>query len=98
MTVHRLAAASALGATLLWAAGCAETPSAASQNPTTGADQMVAKVGDRTITLKDVDEKWEQFDSGERARINQLLYQNRRTMLEQLVGDLLIERAAKAAN
>jgi protein-disulfide isomerase len=30
--------------------------------------------------------------------VTQLLYQNRRNMLEQLVGDILIENAAKAAN
>jgi hypothetical protein len=85
-------------AATLSVAGCAETPRAEEQvqvgsNP----DQVVAAVGDRTITLKDVDEKWEQFDSAERARVSQLLYQNRRTMLDQLVGDILIEQAAKSA-
>ena len=60
-------------------------------------DQVVAEVGGRKITLKDVDAKWEEFDAAERARVTQLLYQNRRNMLEQLVGDILIENAAKAA-
>ena len=49
------------------------------------------------ITLKDVDAKWEAFDAAERARVVQAMYQNRRNMLEQLVGDRLIENAAKAA-
>ena len=47
------------------------------------------------ITLKELDAKWEEFDAAERARVTQLLYQNRRNMLEQLVGDILIENAAK---
>ena len=49
------------------------------------------------ITLKELDEKWQSLDPGERARITQLLYQNRRNVLDQFMGDLLIEDAAKAA-
>ena len=59
---------------------------------------MVAEVGGRKVTLKELDAKWEEFDAAERARVTQLLYQNRRNMLEQLVGDILIEDAAKKAN
>jgi protein-disulfide isomerase len=61
-------------------------------------DAVVADVGGRKITLKEVDERWQQLDPGERARVTQTLYQHRRNVLEQLVGDLLIEEAAKAAN
>jgi hypothetical protein len=82
--------------------GCADSPSAAgaSQAPAPAPeqpDQVVAEVGGRRITLKDVDAKWEAFDAAERARVTQLLYQNRRTILDQLVGDALLEDAAKAA-
>jgi protein-disulfide isomerase len=78
---------------------CAEEPTASAQaapspsNP----DQVVAEVAGKAITLKDVDAKWEEFDAAERARIVQALYQNRRNMLDQLVGDELIANAAKAA-
>ncbi|MGH9384558.1 MAG: SurA N-terminal domain-containing protein [Vicinamibacterales bacterium] len=99
MTLDRsVAPAVLLAAALFAAAACAETPSAEGQYPSANPDQVVADVGGRTITLKDVDQKWEQFDSAERARVSQLLYQNRRTMLDQLVGDILIEQAAKTAN
>ena len=79
---------------------CAGDPSAATQLPAPPADpnQVVAEVGGRKVTLQELDAKWEEFDSAERARVTQLLYQNRRNMLEQLVGDILIENAAKAAN
>ena len=60
-------------------------------------DQVVAEVGGKAITLKDVDAKWEEFDAAERARIVQATYQNRRNMLDLIVGDRLIESAAKAA-
>ena len=93
------ALAYALGLAAALAAGCSGTPSAAGQStaPAAGQDQVVAEVGGRKITLKDVDDKWEQFDAAERTRVTQLLYQNRRNMLDQLVGDALIEQAAKAA-
>lgn len=88
---------------LLLAAGlssaCAEEPTASAQSPSAAAnpDQVVAEVAGKPITLQDVDAKWEAFDAAERARIVQAMYQNRRNMLDQMVGDILIENAAKAA-
>jgi hypothetical protein len=86
------------GAGLLGA--CASDPSAASQAqpPVQSApDTVVAEIGGRKVTLQELDAKWEEFDAAERARVTQMLYQNRRNMLDQLVGDILIENAAKAA-
>jgi protein-disulfide isomerase len=81
------------------ASGCAEESASAqaTAGPAANPDQVVAEVGGRPITLKDVDAKWEAFDAAERARVVQAMYQSRRNMLEQLVGDMLIEDAAKAA-
>ena len=84
-------------------AACGDTPTAAqsapSQTPASPAgDPVVAEVAGRTITLSEVDAKWQEFDAAERARVTQLLYQNRRNMLDLLVGDALIAEAAKAAN
>jgi hypothetical protein len=84
---------------------CGDAPSAASQPappPSSGQaasppGEVVAEVGGRKITLAEVDQKWQEFDAGEKARITQMLYQNRRNMLEQVIGDALIEQAAKAA-
>jgi len=84
----------------LLASGCSEEPTAAAQQSQPMAvdpDQVVAEVAGKPITLKEVDAKWEEFDAAERARIIQSMYQNRRNMLEQIVGDRLIENAAKAA-
>ena len=88
------------------AIGCGNSPSAA-QSPSPppappaaagAADPVVAEVGGRKITLAEVDAKWQEFDAAERARLTQLLYQNRRNMLDLVVGDALIADAAKAAN
>lgn len=70
----------------------AEQASAPSQ------DAVVAEVGGRKITLKEVDERWQTLDPAERARVTQLMYQHRRNVLEQIVGDMLIEEAAKSAS
>ena len=84
----------------LWVGACGDAPSAAEQAPApaaTNPDQVVAEINGRKVTLKEVDDKWEEFDAAERAKVTQLLYQNRRNMLGQLMGDILIEEAAKAA-
>jgi len=88
-----------LGAAMAFSAACAEEPTAAAQAPSapTNPDQVVAEVAGKPITLKDVDAKWEEFDAAERARIIQATYQNRRNMIDVLVGDQLIANAAKAA-
>ncbi|HUE88657.1 MAG TPA: thioredoxin domain-containing protein [Vicinamibacterales bacterium] len=84
---------------LLLLAACTSAQTApAQQAPAQTQDAVVAEVSGRTITLKEVDERWQAMDPGERARVTQLMYQHRRNVLEQMVGDLVIEEAAKAAN
>jgi hypothetical protein len=86
------------GASLLVLAACSSAQTAAqSGQPPQNQDAVVAEVGGRKITLKEIDEKWQSLDPAERARVTQLLYQNRRNVLEQMMSDLLIEEAAKAA-
>src|SRR5687768_4394180 len=99
MRLRPLTVAGALVLAANLAAACAEHPSAAEQTPApaTNPDQVVAEIAGRPITLKELDAKWEEFDAAERARVVQALYQNRRNVLEQMVGDVLIENAAKAA-
>lgn len=91
---------SALGGLLILAlAACTSAQTApAEQAAPQSQEAVVAEVGDRRITLKEVDERWQQMDPGERARVTQTLYQHRRNVLEQIVGDMLIEEAAKSAN
>jgi protein-disulfide isomerase len=87
------------GASLLVLAACSGAQTAAQGGGTQpqSQDAVVAEVGGRKITMKELDEKWQAFDAAERARVTQLLYQNRRNVLDQMVGDVLIEEAARAA-
>ncbi len=85
---------------LLSSLACTNAETASSEQTTTAAqsqEAVVAEVGGRRITLKDLDDRWQSVDPAERARVTQLLYQNRRNVLELMVGDLLIEEAAKGA-
>ena len=87
-----------LAAAVAFTSACAEeSTSAQSQPQAANPDQVVAEVGGQPITLKEVDAKWEEFDAAERARVVQAMYQNRRNMIDVLVGDRLIADAAKAA-
>jgi protein-disulfide isomerase len=87
------------GVLVLAALACTKAETAPSEQAASpqAQDTVVAEVAGRRITLKDVDERWQSDDPAERARVTQLLYQNRRNVLDQIVGDLLIEEAAKAA-
>jgi protein-disulfide isomerase len=90
------------GVWLLALTACSGTQTAAQSQPpaaqtAAGANTVVGQVGGRSITLGELDEKWQTTDPAERARVTQLLYQNRRNVLDQLMGELLIDEAAKAA-
>jgi hypothetical protein len=81
----------------LTACSGAQTAAQTGGTPPPGQDTVVAELGGRKITLREVDEKWRAADPAESARVTQLLYQNRRNVLDQMIGDALIEEAAKAA-
>jgi protein-disulfide isomerase len=83
----------ALGGAACAAAQSAQPPPVSSGDPT----QVVATVGSKTFTLADVEARWQQDDPAERARVTQLLYQHRRQSVDQLVGDFLVDEAAKKA-
>ena len=89
-------------AAALGGSGCADAQTAAqSAQPVVVApanpDEVVASVGDRKFTLKDVEARWQADEPAERARVTQLLYQHRRQSIDQLIGDYFVEEAAKKA-
>ena len=88
-------------AAALGGAGCANAQTVQNAQPLTVAtadqNEVVATVGDRKFTLKDVEAKWQEDDPAERARVTQLLYQHRRQSIDQLVASYFIEEAAKKA-
>jgi hypothetical protein len=100
MGIQRLSCSLPLIATLFAITACSGVQSAEQSAPASSEqrpDQVVAEVDGRKITLRELDEKWLSIDPAEQTRVTQLLYQNRRNVLDQMVGDLLIDEAAKSA-
>ena len=58
--------------------------------------EVAARVGDRAITLKEVDDHWRQTAPAGLAQALQQMYEGRKTALEAIVANMLIEQAAKA--
>ena len=73
------------------AAGQSQKPA-----PTPSAADAAARVGDRTITIGELDDRWKQDDPAQQAQALQQLYEGRRNALESIIGQMLIDQAAKA--
>lgn len=68
-----------------------------SPSPTSAAPgDTAARVGDRVITIREVDEAWRKGDPVEHTRASQALYQGRKETLDRIIAEMLIEQAAKA--
>ncbi|OFW04472.1 MAG: hypothetical protein A3I61_11720 [Acidobacteria bacterium RIFCSPLOWO2_02_FULL_68_18] len=79
---------------VLLALACA-TPAQQRTTESSGSS-VAARVGDRAVTLTEVDERWRQTQPAQRAQAVQQMYQGRRDALDAIVAELLIEQAAKA--
>jgi hypothetical protein len=73
---------------------CAQQP--APSAAVAGPADVAARVGDRVITVAELDEAWRKADAAAHAQAAQALYDGRRQALDRLLADLLIEQAAKA--
>jgi protein-disulfide isomerase len=64
--------------------------SATAQQP-----ENAARVGDRTITTKELDDRWRADDPASQADATQKLYDGRRAALDAIIADMLLTEAAK---
>jgi protein-disulfide isomerase len=55
-----------------------------------------ARVGNRTVTIKEVDERWRRDDAAQQTQALQQLYDGRRNALDAIIAEMLIAEAAKA--
>jgi protein-disulfide isomerase len=63
-----------------------------------GGQDVAARVGDRTITVKELDDRWSKEDPGQKAQAEQALYDGRKAALDAMIADMLVAQAAKAKN
>jgi protein-disulfide isomerase len=68
---------------------------ACSSAPAQQGTDPAARVGDRTITLKELDDRWQKANPSGHATATQQMYEGRRTALEQIVADMLLAEAGK---
>jgi protein-disulfide isomerase len=78
----------------LFACSSAPAQQAAQQAPGDAA----ARVGDRVITAKEVDDRWKTLDPSGHAEAAQKAYDGKRSALDAIVAEMLIAQAAKAKN
>ena len=58
--------------------------------------EVVGRVGDRPVTMADLDDAWRKYDAADRIGMLQELYETRRRTLDIVIGEILVERAAAA--
>jgi protein-disulfide isomerase len=79
-----------LGAVLTVSAACGAPTLAQSEG------QVVGRVGDRAVTMAELDEAWRSNDAASRMRMLQELYETRKRTLDIVIGEILIEQEAIA--
>ena len=57
--------------------------------------EQAARVGNRTITTKELDDRWRADDPASQAEATQKLYDGRRAALDAIIADQLLTEAAK---
>jgi hypothetical protein len=82
---------------ILLALACSTPAQQAStwQAPQTGAD-LAARVGDRAITVKELDDRWRTEQPADHAQAIQKMYDGRKGALDGIIAEMLIEQAAGA--
>ena len=101
LTVSRGAAATDSASFQLTLAGTvpAQTPAPADVPETTripSSAATAAAVGDRAITVEEIDREWRRTDPSGYLALTRQLYANRRRVADQMVADELIAREARA--
>jgi protein-disulfide isomerase len=75
-------------------AGASASPSAPGTSASPAPGDAAARVGDRTITLADVDREWQRIDSAAYLSASRQMYEARRRVLTDMVNNELLAREA----
>ena len=65
--------------------------SSSAQSPS----DVAARIGNRAVTVKELDEQWRKADAADQTETIQKLYDGRRNALEAIVAEMLVAEAAK---
>jgi hypothetical protein len=56
---------------------------------------VAARIGDRAITIRELDETWKKDDRRRTPRSTRSIYDGRKAALEAIIADSLVAEAAK---
>src|SRR5215510_8197622 len=84
--------------TAVIAAGLLISLACSSQAQQQGGQDAAARIGDRTVTVRELDDRWKQEDPAAKAQADQAIYDGRKAALDAIIADALIDQAAKAKN
>src|SRR5687767_11698525 len=73
------------------------SPAPAQQPSWQAPGDVAARIGDRAVTIRELDERWSKDDAAQNAEVTQMIYDGRRAALEAIIADSLIGEAAKAS-
>jgi protein-disulfide isomerase len=92
MTIMRLFTTCAI----LLALACSTPAQQASRSqPVQSGSDVAARVGDRTISVQELDDRWRSEQPADHAQAVQKMYDGRKDALDAIVAEMLIEQAAK---
>ncbi|MBI3403297.1 MAG: thioredoxin domain-containing protein [Acidobacteria bacterium] len=99
LTVSRGPSATEIGSLQVTVGGGRTNPDTTTDRPDLGTlgpagSEPAAKVGDRVITVDDVDREWRRTDPGGYLSLSRQLYENRRRATDALVTNELLAREA----
>jgi len=78
------------------AAGLLISLACSSQAQQQGGQEAAARIGDRTVTVRELDDRWKQEDPAAKAQADQAIYDGRKAALDAIIADSLVAQAAKA--
>ena len=62
-----------------------------------GGNEPAARIGDRVVTMKELEDRWRTTDPADHAEVTQKMYDGRRQALEQILAESLLTEASKGS-
>lgn len=85
----------ARGLTTILSIAAVSTLAACSPRPAQRSDEIAARIGERPVTVAELEERWRASAPAEHHQAMQAIYDGRRAALEGIAVDLLVETAAR---
>ncbi len=63
-----------------------------------GPGDEAVRIGDRVITVREVDDAWRRTNAAGKAQVDQSIYDGRKTAIDRLIAETLVDQAAKSKN